>query len=312
MQLDETTVALLPQTDYEHSRLAEVIDRLLLAIGGMGCLRTARVVLKPNLITTTNCRLACTDHRFIVGVARWFLDQGARVSVGDSPAFGSAQAVLAAIGALEPLRNMGVAVAEFKQTREVALQSGQTAAMAIAALDCDLLVNLPKIKAHSQMRVTMAVKNYFGCLVGWHKPWWHMLHGGAGGPFARLLVELLDILPRSVSVVDGIVAMHVEGPIHGQSYPLGVVAGGSNPVALDTALLALLQIDPSQSPLWLAADQSGIKGTRTDVLHFPLATPGELAVEDFVVPGELGPVRFNPVRFAKNSLKRMCLRLASD
>jgi uncharacterized protein (DUF362 family) len=229
------------------------------------------------------------------------------VAIGDSPSFGSARAVLDAIGALPLLHKLSVPVVEFRQVRETILPCGRKAALASAALDCDLLVNLPKVKAHSQMRVTLAVKNYFGCLSGFHKPWWHMVHGGGSGQFTHLLVDLLAVLPPSLTLVDGITAMHVTGPVHGEPFPLGIMAGGVNPVAVDTALLTLLGIDHRQSPLWLAAHRAGMMGTNPAELRFPLARPEELAKPGFLVPADLGPVRFNPCRFVSGSMKRLLL-----
>lgn len=311
MQLTSPVVALASQSSYQQPQLDGAVDRLLSLFVDPGSLRTARVLLKPNLITARNGLLPCTDGRMINAVARWFLEQGAQVAVGDSPAFGSARAVLAAIGAFASLRSLGVEVVEFNRTHSLVLPCGQPAAMAAAAMECDLLVNLPRIKAHSQVRVTLAVKNYFGCLSGFHKPWWHMAHGGGNGRFADLLVALLAVLPPSLSLVDGIVAMHRTGPVHGEPLALGVLAGGVNPVAIDTALLALLRIEPALSPLWVAACRAGIAGTAVTDLVFPLAAPTALGVQEFVVPDALGPIRFNPFRFIKNTIKRLLLHRAS-
>jgi uncharacterized protein (DUF362 family) len=308
MQLNSTRVSLKAHSSYEQPSLDAAIESLLASMDSLGTLRTARVLLKPNLITARNGRLACTDGRFIVAVARWFAVRGAQVAVGDSPSFGSARSVLEAIDALPVLREMGVPVVEFRQVKEVTLPGGYKVPMAAAAMECDLLVNLPKVKAHSQMRLTLAVKNLFGCVSGFHKPWWHMVHGGANGRFAELLVALLALLPAVCTMVDGIVAMHQTGPIHGEPYALGVITGGANPVAVDTGLMHLLGVDPRQCPLWCAAHRAGLAGTNMDELMFPLARPSGLAVNDFMVPEVLGPVRFNPFRFAKNSMKRVLLR----
>lgn len=309
MQLSCTSVALTAQPTYDEPSLDVAVDRLLGPMLAGSNLRTARVLLKPNLITATNGRLACTDGRCIVAAARWLIDQGARPAVGDSPSFGSARSVLAAIGALPALERLGVLVVEFRRTTETLLPCGVKAALATEAMECDVLLNLPKVKAHSQMRLTLAVKNYFGCLSGFHKPWWHMAHGGANGRFAALLVELLAVLPPGGSLVDGVVAMHVDGPIHGEPYPLGLLAAGVNPVAVDAALLRILGVDPQLCPLWRAAHGAGLAGVDVEALQFPLATPAELAVADFLVPEQLGPVRFNPFRFVKNSIKRTWLRV---
>ena len=308
MRLDSTIVSLMAQPTYEQKALDAAVDQLLSSSLEWGTLRTAKVLLKPNLITARNGLLACTDGRFIAAVARWFAAMGAQVVVGDSPAFGSARSVLEGINALSPLQRLGVPVVEFRQVREIVLPCGHKAAMAAVVMDCDLLINLPRVKAHSQMRVTLAVKNLFGCLSGFHKPWWHMVHGGNNGRFAELLVDLLTVLPSCSTLVDGIVAMHQTGPVHGAPYPLGIIACGANPVAIDTGLLALLGVDPLRSPLWRAAHRAGLGGTNVAELVFPLATPADLAVRDFVVPEALGPVRFNPFRFVKNSMKRALLR----
>ena len=137
--------------------------------------------------------------------------------------------------------------------------------------------------------------------------------GGSGmGAIVALIIGLLAVLPDGLSLVDGVVAMHGSGPVHGEPHPLGLLACATNPVAVDTALLAVLGIDPEQCPLWREARRVGLRGTRLDELHFPEAAPAELAVRDFVVPATLNPIRFNPFRFAINSLRRLVLRLTGN
>jgi uncharacterized protein (DUF362 family) len=173
MELDSLSVSLMAMPAYAEQALDAAIDRLLAPALDGANLRSARVVLKPNLISARNGRLACTDARVMCAVARWLLAQGATVAIGDSPAFGGAQSVLKAIGALPDLRRLAVPVVEFRMGTKIVLPCGHKAVLAAAVMDCDLLVNLPKVKAHSQMRVTLAVKNFFGCVAGFHKPWRH-------------------------------------------------------------------------------------------------------------------------------------------
>ncbi|MGD9949228.1 MAG: DUF362 domain-containing protein [Desulfobulbus sp.] len=305
MQCLDTRVALYSQPSYENHSFETTIGQLLVSeFSGNRC-RSASVLLKPNLITATNGQLACTNGHIILAVARYFKDLGANVAVGDSPAFGTARSVLRKIGVLPELERLGVRVTEFRQYLPLELPSGQRACIARPALECDTLINLPKVKAHSQMRVTLAVKNYFGCISGLHKPWWHMVHGGEQGRFADLLVELLSVLPQGFSLVDGMEAMHITGPIHGQPYALGLLAGGINPVAVDTGLLAILGVEPSLCPLWVAAREAGLPGTDPEQLLFTHDHPVALAAEKFLVPEALTPVRFNPFRFVKSSVQRM-------
>jgi uncharacterized protein (DUF362 family) len=311
MDCRSTSVALTHCTDYHPRTLCQAFDRLWAACAPSRNLLGAQVLLKPNLITSRRGLLACTEGRFILAAARWFLEQGSRVAVGDSPAFGTAESVLASMGVAHALRGLGVRVADFGRTRPVALPSGLTVGLAAEALDCDLLVNLPRVKAHAQMRVTLAVKNYFGCVGGMRKPLWHMRHGGTKGRFAEHLAELLTVLPGGVTLVDGITAMHRTGPTGGEPFPLGLSACSTNPVALDRALLEVLGVAPEASPLLQACLRNEQTGAASGQLHFPLLTPAELRAAGFVVSPELMPVRFNPLRFGKNSVRRLLIRLGA-
>jgi uncharacterized protein (DUF362 family) len=313
MEFRSTSIALTRCGDYHEQTLRQAIDRMWAACAMPLNLRGTRVLLKPNLITARRGLLACTEGRFILAAAQWFLDQGSRVAVGDSPAFGTAGAVLKSMGIVAPLRERGVRIADFARTRPVILPSGLQVGLAIEALDCDLLVNLPRVKAHAQMRVTLAVKNYFGCVGGMRKPLWHMVHGGRQGRFAEHLAELLTVLPGGITLVDGITAMHRTGPTGGAPFPLGLSACSTNPVATDRSLLEVLGVDPEACPLLRACRRAGLAGaeSKSGQLHFPLLIPADLRVEGFVVPSELMPVRFNPLRFGKNSVRRLMIRLGA-
>lgn len=306
MDISSVTVALVKCQEYREQSLLSAFARMWSACAPRMRLHGARVLLKPNLITARRGLLACTEGRFILAAARWFLAQGCRVAVGDSPAFGTVQGILGSMGILAELRQAGVKIADFGRTRAITLPSGLQVGLATEALDCDLLINLPRVKAHAQMRVTLAVKNYFGCVGGMRKPLWHMVHGGTDGRFAGHLAELLTVLPDSITLVDGITAMHRTGPTGGEPFALGLTACSLNPVALDQALLAVLGLETKDSPLLQACYQAGMT---SGSLHFPLLAPADLRVEDFTVPSELMPVRFNPLRFVHSSIRRALIRL---
>lgn len=308
MNLNSTVVALTSCPEYTHHSLADTIDRVMAVLDQVPNLHSCTVLLKPNLITARYGVLPCTEPAFILAVARWFLDQGARVRIGDSPAFGSANAALQVLGIGGDLSDLGVGITDFKRFQNVDLAGGGKAGVAVDAMECDLLVNLPRIKAHAQTRVTLAVKNCFGCLVGLRKPWWHMAYGGEGGSFSDRLVQLLDVLADSITLVDGISTMHKTGPLHGELYPLALLGASSNPVAMDRALLQVLNVEPEQSPLMVACRRIAISGAEFSQLQFPLLTPIDLQVTDFQVPDQLSPVRFNLYRFVKRTVQRIFFR----
>ncbi len=305
MKIESTTVALQRCDRYAPRRLEPVIRQLLAAIGPLPDLAGATVLLKPNLISTKNGGLPCTDGAFILAVARRFLALQARVLIGDSPAFGRTTTALDRIGVLGELLRLGVKVCDFVSTVQVKLPSGVQASLARQVMECDFLVNLPRIKAHAQLLVTLGVKNLFGCLVGLRKPWWHMVHGGERGRFVDLLADLVLVVPDGITLADGITAMHCTGPTNGEPYPLGLLAASANPVALDTAMLSVLNIEHGASPLWQVCRRRRMAGTEPDGLCFPLLSPRQVTVRDFQVPERLNPIRFSGIRFVKGLGRRM-------
>jgi len=237
-------------------------------------------------------------------VAEWFIDQGAMVSVGDSPAFGSGPWVMDQCGMAKALAGLPVKVLPFAKRQERRTAGGITVSLAEDLFQHDLLINLPKLKAHDQLRVSMAVKNYFGVVIAWRKALAHMRYGD-DGRFVRLLIDLLDLLPEGFSIIDGITSMHRHGPMHGEPFPLGIVGASHNPIALDTALLAVIGLQPESSPLWLEGARRNLPGSRLAELAFPLLRPSDLEVSGFIAPECLDPIRFQLWRYLRNSMIRL-------
>ena len=300
----------LQKCAYRPDILAESLQRCAPILGIDKSFNGAKVLLKPNLLSVTASPLACTHGQVIAAAAAWFIDHGARVMIGDSPAFGSVRSIMAKFGILSALDTLSVEVIDFSKKKKVRLANGISLYLAAEALDCDFFVNLPKLKAHDQMYITAAVKNIFGIVVGSQKAMLHMRCGGSHREFAEILLQLPALLPESVSIVDGIEAMHIAGPMSGRKLALGCLAAARNPMALDTALLNLLELDERLSPLWACARQQGNPGCDRNKLEYPLASPGEFARSGFMAPLSLSPIRFNPLRFVASSLKRLRLAIS--
>lgn len=293
---------------YDLQSITPAIDKVLSALKWSQSLHSSVVLLKPNLITARYGVLPCTEPAIIVAVARWFVEQGARVRIGDSPVFGSAAAALQILGVTRELKKLGVQVVDFTRVEKRFPGGEKNPGVASDVLESDLLVNLPRVKAHAQTRVTLAVKNYFGCLTGIRKPWWHMIYGATSDNFADQLVRLLSVLPDSITLLDGISCMERTGPIHGDLRSLGFLAGSWNPVAVDRSVHAIIDVLPSLSPLMKDCQQHKIPGAQYADLTFPVCLPDEFFVNDFLVPESLNPIRFNPLRFFSSLVKRMYSR----
>jgi uncharacterized protein (DUF362 family) len=238
----------------------------------------------------------------------YLLDCGATVAVGDSPAFGTARVVARLCGLTEALRDMPVPVVNLGRPRPVRLSFGGRIGVASRALEAEAVVNIPRLKVHDQMGMTGAVKNTFGCVAGSRKSLAHQLYGGRGNRFERLIIEVMQALPDTFHLLDGITAMHVHGPGGGEPFALGLVAAAKNPVALDTAVCGLLGLAPDMVPLWSEALAANLPGARPEDIAYPLRGPADFAATGFRGPTVLSPVAFRPLRFLKGRLKSLLTR----
>jgi uncharacterized protein (DUF362 family) len=229
--------------------------------------------------------------------------------MGDSPAFGTAQGVMRNTGIEKALGKLPVKLINFDRSSRITLSGGVKVKVARAALECDMLINIPRVKAHSQFYVTLAVKNYFGTVVGFQKPVWHLRYGDQEDRFASHLLDLLEVLPAGMTIIDGIVAMHGTGPLSGEPLSLGLIGGALNPVALDSALLRILRLDFEKSVLWQECTKRGLVGADPNRLDFPLLKPADFTASGFRAPAFLKPVSFNPLRMVASGCKRFAAKL---
>jgi len=111
-------------------------------------------------------------------------------------------------------------------------------------LGADLLVSLPKMKTHHWVGATLSMKNLFGTVpggvYGWPK---NPLHWAG---ISESVAMLHSVFPRQFAIVDGIVGMEGNGPVQGTPKVVGVLAAGSDPVALDATCCRIMRIDPAK------------------------------------------------------------------
>ncbi len=284
--------------------LQESLDKLLFPTDLSG----KTILLKPNLISSKAPKLACSNPYFVATVAKCLLARGARLRLGDSPAFGSAKQVLKKQGFMQVLSGLEISVIEFSKKTVKKLACGVSVSVAVDALTCDYFVNLPRIKAHQQMGLTMALKNVFGIVCGPRKAWLHMTQGGDHQGFAEIILDLCAQLPPGITIADGITVMTNTGPVNGDPFALGCVALADNFVALDRALLEVLGIKKESVPLALAAQKRGLPGAVLDDIVFPDLAPDSFAAQGFSIPETLSPIRFQLRQFLKSSMRRSLLR----
>ncbi len=308
-------VALVRCEDYEPARVGAAVRRQWELLGGVETFiqRGDTVLLKPNFIAPRSHRhsAAQTHPAVILETARLLKDYGAKPFVADSPAWTNVAVCARVLGLTEPLRRLGVPIRQLNGPKTCRLAPGGTkVGISAAALDADVIVNLPKFKTHQQLVATFAVKNMFGCISGKRKALWHFRMGNTASEFAGLLVSICQYLKPAVTIIDGIVAMHGQGPIRGPSKPLGWLIGGIDPIACEVVCCRLIGFKPDQLPILQAARQIGYGCPDPERIEVVGDAPPSTPCPGFE-PARLTPVKFSFVRVC-HSITRQLLLLARD
>jgi uncharacterized protein (DUF362 family)/Pyruvate/2-oxoacid:ferredoxin oxidoreductase delta subunit len=244
-------------TELVYHRLKEGLQ----AIGSLGTFVKAgeKVLLKPNMLTGCPPEQAVNTHPSVVeAAARLVLEAGAKPFIGDSPMFGTATQASQKAGYAEVAARLGIKIIDFTRPRRCECKDGvqfKSFEIDSAVMEADRIINLAKLKSHTQMYLTMCVKNMFGCVVGRDKLKWHYIAGKSYDTFARVLVELYRCTRPVLNILDGVVAMEGYGPLTGPSRKIGALLLGADAVAVDRVACALVGADPAKVPVFKASEE---------------------------------------------------------
>lgn len=299
---------IIRKAGYDYTVLKPVIYELMDALIGASIQKHTRVVIKPNLLAAAPPDKAIVTHPFIIkAVVEYVLGKGAKPQISDSPAIGSYEKILKDSGIKDALDGLDVEYREFRNSVPVDVGAPfNKIDIAEDAVNKDILINIPKLKTHTQMLLTLGIKNLFGCITGFKKPEWHLRTGVDREMFARLLVKIYQAVNPSVTILDGVLAMEGQGPgKRGIPRKLGVVMGSTNAAAIDITVCKMLGIAPEQ----VLTNKIALEQT---LVNKEIAVDGDLPyIKGFHFP-DITPLVFGPDRFHKFMRKHLVQRPGCD
>ncbi len=309
------SVSLIRAETYETEALHQHLVLLLAPMGGMAHFVKPgdRVLLKPNLLTGARPTKECTTRPEIVYcVAKLVQAAGGKPFLGDSPAFGSARGVAEANGLLEWANKADLPIVEMHGQRyPVESAEFDNLLLSKEAMDADVVINLPKVKSHVQLTVTLGVKNLFGCVPGKMKAWWHMEAGKDSDRFGMMLVETARAIAPELTILDGIIGHEGNGPSGGEPKALGVLAAADDVFALDRAMVEILGVAPERVPTLMASQRLGLC-PQLSAIEFPLMQPAELKIADWQLPEKMMPIDFGAPRVLRSTFKHLYIRFIKE
>ena len=319
--MEETQVYAASCPDYSQAETC--IRALVEQMGGMGrFVRPGeRIVLKANLLRAAPPESAiCTHPAVVEAVAKLVKEAGGTPVICDSP--GGALHKEAVLRSLYEKTGMAAAAAAAgaelsmdSSTRTVSLPEGKVlrqAEIITPVAEADGVIDLCKMKTHVLMSMTGAVKNLFGVIPGLSKVGYHATHPDHA-TFADVLLDLTGYVKPRLSLMDGILAMEGDGPgSSGTPRQAGLLLAAANPLALDTAAGAIMNLPRQDNPVLLAAERRGLTPCRMEDVELIGGTVEELRMADYKFPAStksnlmdfLGPLSRPAERLCKKALSQ--------
>lgn len=308
-------VSLIQAQSYDLQELRSSLEKLLEPLGGISAFvkKDDRVLLKPNLLTGARPTKECTTRKEIVYcVAQMVQEVGGKPFLGDSPAFGSARGVAKANGYLPLCEELNLPIVEFSGKKyPIDNDNFKNLRLSKEAMEADVIINLPKVKSHMQLTVTMGVKNLFGCVPGKMKAWWHMEAGKDVNRFGEMLVETALAINPDLTIMDGIIGHEGNGPSGGEPRELGVLGASDHVFALDVSIADILNVSSEIVPTLIAQKNLGLLSDIKDI-EFPLLKPQDLSIENWQLPSALMPIDFGLPRVLKSTFKHLYIKFIKE
>jgi len=222
----------------------------------------ARILLKPNLNANMNALTGnTTDLRLIAAVITHLKDAGYHdITIGEGTNSGYYRNNISVISRLKVdglARYFGVDFRDLNQDppKFIQFENGVRAGVAETCFQTDFMINLPKIKTHFEIGMSVCLKNLMGCLVGQeNKKKTHQ-------DLAKNIVNLNQQLRPHLHVIDGLIAMEGLGPTRGKPVNLGLILGGTDPYLLDLVCARLAGFDHRSVLTLKVAESRGLIGT---------------------------------------------------
>ena len=274
--------------DYEYKRVLDTVSKALDDIQSIGLLKPGKVLVKTNLLKLNKPEEGVTTHPFVVeGVVRYLQGLGHDVLIGDSPGgpFNSIilKAIYDASGIAAVADRTGCKLnfnTEAIDVKPLASKLVHSLKLVKAFTEVDYVVSCAKLKTHTMMTYTGAVKNLFGMIPGVTKADYHLKLNDKSH-FADMLLDVCDYIKPTFSIIDGIQAMEGDGPSSGDIRELGLILAGENPYELDHAAAKIAGLQ--NVPTILQAKERGLYDPKE--IEYTNITPEQLTVIPFRLPG---------------------------
>lgn len=255
------------------------------------------VLIKPNIMSQNKPHQHSITHYALVdALCRILSERNCRIQIGESIAFyqkGLTRKAYETSGIKAVAEKYDATLLFFEEEPLVEMHGSRNESKELyipkILLEADAVINLCKLKTHSAMRFSGALKNMFGCLPGGYK---QRFHQWAHNEFelSDVFLDIHDIVKPSLSIMDAIVSLDGGPSAIGKPMKTSTLIASTNAAALDVIACKLIGYEPTDISTLIRAKE------RQMISSF----------DDIRLIGEITPVQFNhlkkgPVELEKKS-----------
>ncbi len=229
----------------DYSNIESVLDRVFDEFPvDFDC---KKVLLKPNILGPFTPESNVNTSPQVVGaLVERVRAAGGEVTVADNPGargYGAVEKSGSISGIMDASKGAFANIATEVEAIRLP-RSGATVNISKMIREADVLVSVPKFKTHVLTRISGAMKNSFGFVVGGDKSKMH--RELSAGDFSLMLTEVYGLRPPDLVVMDGVVGMEGNGPSAKTLYPVGKILASDNGVALDAVMTHMMRMKPEK------------------------------------------------------------------
>ena len=207
------------------------------------------ILLKPNLLGAFNPELAVTTHpKIIEAIIKILIKDNKKILLGDSPGGSvSINKVWEKTGIKEIASQYPIELVKFNQSVEKIPGKNDFIYLSSYLSQADAIINIPKLKTHSLVKYTGAVKNLYGLIPGLKKSDYHRKYANPKA-FSEFIASFYNLIKDKVTynIMDGIIGMEGEGPSSGTTRNFGLLIASQSAAGLDYIATGILGFNPAK------------------------------------------------------------------
>lgn len=246
-------VSVVRCNSYNQHEVDNAVKKAISLIGGIDIKKGSKVLLKPNVLGNHKPEKYITTHPSVLdAVCRLLRDKRLKLVIGDSAGmgiYGGTKTALISSGIGEVAKKYKAKLIPLESVQCNVIQNKnykilKNIIISCTALEADYIINIPKLKTHTLVKYTGAVKNMFGTIPGGNKTNYHKI-ATTEDNFAHLLLDIYQNVTPQLNIMDGVYGIEGNGPgTGGRKRKAGIILASKNGIAVDFVASKIIGFDP--------------------------------------------------------------------